>query len=575
MPYRFLAVILLAAAARAQNVCPPTPTYSPCEITFDVPGSPGPDFELHAEFRSPSADTALVRAFPEGGGRWTIRYTPVETGTYLFRITSSVSVLDGRTGQFTATASGKKGWLRAANVHHWALVEGTTLTPHLWMGFILPEFESMTQADFKTLIDRRAAQHFNHLGITLVDEGSASRFQTPEFFHDAEEKIRYANQHGMIVDIAFFGPNGLMNRLLKEREDRQKWFTLALARLAPFDVTWQGIEQWETYDNGRDLLKEIAGYLTDLDPYKHTRSTRASVSSGTLTDDGWLRYRSYRTGDDQIPAVDQQIYKYPAVGDFGAGANDPDTFRHRLWNATADGEYPDTVIPNEQDAVYLKNWYEFMTDNRHWELEPFFDVTGGRGVALEGVEYVIYVEKPGTVVVNPEKQNYEVEWLNPSTGETIKAKERSRGETFTTEPPDSSHDWVLHLQREGHKNAMLKSYYFDSQEIVMQEVEGDPEKVPFDIAQPSGDAISQGLPPRFEIKLKRHSKALDSMMYEWTGEVTVSGRGARVVATGSSGTLNVPANITADYPAGIHIHIGAVNGLGKAYVLDRNYTLTR
>jgi hypothetical protein len=575
MLLRLLSVWGLAMAVRAQTVCPPTPTWSPCEIAFDVPGAAAPDFDLHAEFRSPSADTALVRAFHEGGGRWTIRFTPVETGTYQFRLTSSLPALDGKSGQFTATASDKKGWLRAANVHHWALVQGTTLTPHLWMGFIVPNFESTSEADWKTLIDRRAAQHFNHVGVTLVDEGSSARFQTPEFFRQAEEKIRYANQHGLIVDIAFFGPNGLMNRLLKSREDRQKWFTAALSRLAAFDVTWQGLEGWESYDNGRDLLKEIAEYLSNLDPYKHPRSSRADIATGALADDGWLRYRSYRTGDDQIGTVDQQFYKFPAVNDFGEGANDADTFRHLLWNSTADGQYPDTVIPSEQDAAYMKSWYEFMTDNRHWELEPFFDVTNGRGVALQGVEYIIYVEKPGPVTLNPERQSYDVEWFNPVNGETVRVKEKSKGETFTTQPPDNSHDWVLHLEREGHKNSMLKSYYFDSQEIVMQEIEGDPAKVPFEIVQPAGDSISFGLPSLFEIKLKRHSKALDNMSYEWTGEVTASERGARVIATGASGTLRIPANIAADYPASLHIRLTAVNGLGKAYVLDRNYNLTR
>ena len=135
-------------------------------------------------------------------------------------------------------------------------------------------------AQWKSLVDTRAAQHFNHLGVTLVDESSGNNFQSPEFFRAAEEKLRYANQKGIIVDIAFFGPNGLMDRLLPTRNDRQKWFTYALSRLAAFDVTWQGIEGWESYDDGRELLKEIADYLSNLDPYKHTRSTRANVTSG-------------------------------------------------------------------------------------------------------------------------------------------------------------------------------------------------------------------------------------------------------------------------------------------------------
>ena len=40
-------------------------------------------------------------------------------------------------------------------------------------------------------------------------------------------------------------------------------------------------------------------------------------------------------------------------------------------------------------------WFDFFSDTRHWELEPYFDVDGGRALALEGIEYVVYVEKPG------------------------------------------------------------------------------------------------------------------------------------------------------------------------------------
>ena len=35
------------------------------------------------------------------------------------------------------------------------------------------------------------------------------------------------------------------------------------------------------------------------------------------------------------------------------------------------------------------------------------------------------------------------------------------------------------------------------------------------------------------------------------------------------------ASIAAVYPAGFHVRLYAMNGLGKVYVLDRNYTLTK
>jgi hypothetical protein len=283
--------------------------------------------------------------------------------------------------------------------------------------------------------------------------------------------------------------------------------------------------------------------------------------------------------------VEQQVYQYPAVNNFGedlqAGAQgttqDSGVFRRRLWNATADGQYPQTRIPNEQAAGEMQIWYDFMESTRYWELEPFFDVDNGRGIALDGVEYVIYVEKPGPVTVTVEKQNYDIEWLNPLNGERMKVKEKNKGEVYTLTPPDSAHDWVLHISREGRKNSMLKSYKFDSRDppLALQEVEGNPEKVPFEIAEPSADTFSVSHPPRFAVKLKRQSKVLERMMYEWTGEVTVAGRSYRVIGTGPDGVFRIPANIAAEFPAALHVKLTGMNALGKVYVLDRNYTLTK
>jgi hypothetical protein len=578
---RITAALAFSAAAWAQTVCPPTPRYSTCDLVFDVPSANGDQpLDLHAEFRSPKHATALVNAFWDGGTKWVIRFTPTEAGPYTFRLSGALNSLNGKEGQFMATADEKNdrtGWLRPANVHHFAFIEGNNRTPHLWMGAVVPEYPSMDLARWKSLVDTRAQQHFNHLAVTLVDESVAAGFRSPAFYQTAEEKIRYANDRGIIVDLAFFGPNGLMNRLLPSHNDRQKWFTYALSRLAAFDVTWQGLEEWESYDNGRQLLKEMADYLNQLDPYKHTRSTRTSATSAALADDGWLAYRSYQTADDQVSAVEQQIYQFPAVNNFAAGATEANTFRSRLWNATADGQYPAALVPNEQAANEMKVWYDFMAETRHWELEPFFDVENGRGVALDGVEYVIYVEKPGPVTVTPEKQSYDVEWLNPINGERVKAKEKGKGEVLTLSPPDTAHDWVLHISREGHKASMLRSYKFDSRDppLELQVVEGNPDKVPFDIVEPSTDTLSLSQPAHFSVKLKRETKALRSVKYEWTGEVTVSERSYRVIGTGAQGTFHIPPGITADYPAALHVRLTGMNGLGKVYILDRNYTLNK
>src|SRR6185369_2853169 len=115
-------------------------------------------------------------------------------------------------------------------------------------------------------------------------------------------------------------------------------------------------------------------------------------------------------------------------------------------------------------------WYEMLAETRHWELEPYFDVDGGRAVALEDVEYIVYIEKPGPIELTVEKHGYDIYWVNPADGETSKAKKFS-GEHFTGEPPDRSHDWILHVVREGTVAGLNRSFKFESREIVLQEIE--------------------------------------------------------------------------------------------------------
>jgi len=52
--------------------------------------------------------------------------------------------------------------------------------------------------------------------------------------------------------------------------------------------------------------------------------------------------------------------------------------------------------------------------------------------------------------------------------ETEKLKER-QDRRFATNRW-RTHDWVLHLSREGHKEGMLRSYKFESRRILMQDV---------------------------------------------------------------------------------------------------------
>ncbi|MDE3166344.1 MAG: hypothetical protein KGN36_11100, partial [Acidobacteriota bacterium] len=239
------------------------------------------------------------------------------------------------------------------------------------------------------------------------------------------------------------------------------------------------------------------------------------------------------------------------------------------WNATMDGQYV-TYSGNGANAKTMTVWRDFFDDTRYWELEPYFDVDGGRALALEDVEYVVYMEKPGPLELLVEKHGYDYYWVDPATGEATRGK--FKGDHFTGEPPDRAHDWVLHVVREGHLESMNKSYFFASRDIVLQEIESNSPKVPFTLVQPSDDIHVRVSPP-FEVKLTRESRATRSMMYLWTGEVAADGQGFRVIASGDKGVMRPLTGVAVKFPATMHLRVYGMNANGKVYAIDRAFTL--
>jgi hypothetical protein len=613
---RMLLPAALAAAASLFAQTPPcqnTPIYTPCEIVFELTAAeaaahPNPyaSVEINGEFRSPRHRTFLMPAYWDGGGRMVIRFTPIDPGDWDYRITSNIARLDNQLGHFTAAAADVPGFVRPANMHHWATGENNQ--PHLWMGDTCYRFGLIDRATFDQILEARAKQKFTHMrGLALGWDAdlpktfpSASQPGTA-YFRELDARILAINRRGITVDLVLGGDANQLTRLFPEAQQRERYLRYMVARYASMNVTWQLVQEFESYDDARAVLKELGQALKKLDPFDHPRSTHAAATSAPLLADGWMNYVVYQSSEDALGAIEHQLYPVPFVNagfayeDSGAGRalphdTDADTLRRRLWNATMNGQYPTSgntgtaggkTIP--ADAKYAESpgaramtaWFDFFSRTRHWELEPYFDVDGGRCIALEGVEYIVYVEKPGTVEVAVEKHNYDIAWFNPQTGESLKQKD-FKGERYVGEPPDKTHDWVLHISREGRKEGMLRSYKFTSREypLMLQEVEQNAQKTPYEMVEPAADTLKVDAPAKFAVRLKRQTRATRNMMYLWTGEVAAGGRGYRVLATGPEGTFRIPPSIAGDYPAVMNLRVAAMNALGKVYFVDKVLRIT-
>jgi hypothetical protein len=573
----FFAAALAPILLRAQDPCAGTAAGSSCDVVLDfspaeAAAHPDPyhDLEVYAELRSPRFTTYRIPAFWDGGQKMILRLTPIVDGLWTYRISGGLPTLNGAERSFQATPSNFPGFIHPANVHHW---QTGNKKAHLWLADIADRLAFVPRAQFDLRLAQTVKNKFTHLRISLLgnagDRALVFDHGRPniDFFRELDRRIRAINAFGITADLLLADTPADLAALAPDAASRRPLLRFLTGRYAPLNVTWEGFREFETYPGSRALLKELGDGLKQFDGYQHPRSTAALRTSAPLLNDGWMTFiieRNTEPGDDALAQIEHQLYPVPFVGITAAA---------RLWDATADGQYPMFEGHQQFEAKF---WYDFISDSRHWELEPYYDVDGGRAIALEGVEYILFIDHPGPPVeIEVEKHSYDVAWLNPLTGETQWEKKKYHGEHYTGQPPDNSHPWVLRVSREGEKESMLQSYYFESKDIAMQEVEGNPDKLVYQIAQPSADTLPTGKPVPFEAHLTRESRATRTMLYLWTGEVPGQGDGFRVLATGAKGEFTIPPHLGVDYPANMILRLYGLNANGKLYEVDRGYGLSQ
>lgn len=550
-------LFLLGQSAWPQSAplttCSDAKAWLPCELEFELTPEeaklypePWRTVEVRAEVKSPRFRTFLSEAFWTGGRQFKIRFTPSEAGLWEYKLTANLKRFDQQSGSVTAAATPAPGFIQRANVHHWRSLGD--MKPHLWQG---TEVWDWTNQGAESLAALKAKK------ITHVRTYFAPHWPPdPAKFNAFEAALAAWNAENMVVDIVLAGPNNEFTTALKDWSSRERYLRYVAARLAPYNVTWELVREWETYRDPRTVLKDMAAVLQKYDAYAHPRSAYPQASTSAFVKDGWMTHLLVNAALPQAIAVEHQLYGLPLVA----------VGRGKLLDAVFSGSYPGAA-GTELIAGLLEK-------TRYWELEPYFDVSNGKALALEGTEYLVQVDKPGIVEVEVEKHGYDVAWINTGNGERVPQKEW-KGEHFISETPTKTTDWILHLSREGRKEGMLGSYKFESRPILAQEVEVDAKRIPFTIDIKDNADLKAGSPIPYEIKIVRDTRATRFMQYHISVDVPTEPQGLRIVGADAKGNLIIPAGVATKFPAVLNLRVTGMNANGKVYALDRVVRLTQ
>ncbi len=629
MGMRFWGVVLALLAAGAApaevSICSSTPLYEPCELSLEMTdaeaerhSNPYETVELRAEFRSPKGGrTKVMPGFWDGGRTFRIRFSPDFEGRWDLRIISNLPSVDRKILSFEAKPATSPGFVHVFNTRYFRYSQPNTA--HFWMGDTCYRLATIPWETFTALVDKRAEQKFNHMrGLALgLEENAKEVLADPdrpnvEHFRELDRRIGYLNAKGLTYDVLFAGDRNELVELLPERRQRERYVRYLVARLAAFNVTWQGVQEFEEYEDGRKILKELYTAVRKNDPYDHPRSTHSLRSSSPLIEDGWMTYITQQNSAASVASIDYELHTMPVVNaelgyeNSGAGAShdhhvSSDEFRKRLWDMMARGHYTtfgntgtyggrkfdvDLAYADSPGARYMTHFYDFMTQTRWFDLQPYYKVQGGVAISLDylpywaeerkGVEFIVYMAEPGPLELLIPKDGYDVSWFNPLDGSWLDQKKKFKGDRFTASgPPDATHDWVLYLRKEGKKESWNKQFFLEARGVKPREVETSLSDTPFEIQLPDAEALTVGETYDFNATLTKSTRSAKKMLWMWTAEVAGSGKTRRVLGTEQFGEFKIPANLAEIYPATLSVRLLGIDGAGRLYESFKAYRLER
>jgi hypothetical protein len=439
------------------------------DAVFEGPsdGNPYRDVRLAATFVQ-GERRVTVPGFWDGGGVYTVRFSPPTAGEWRYETTSNRPELDGRCGRLTAAppSGDNHGPVEVFKTFYLRYADGTPYhsfgtTCYAWTH----QPEALQEQTLKTL----AASPFNKIRFCIFPksydfnrnepERFAFRRQTdgtfdferpdPGFWQRFERRILDLQALGIEADLILWHPYDRWGFADMSDEQDDRYLRYAIARLAAFRNVWwslaneydfmtnrpkghRGNKQWDDWDRffaileKEDPFRRLRGIHNGSRWYDHTKPWVTHASLQTSDMDGGVRYRA-KYGK---PVVYDEC-KYEGNIPHGWGNLDARTMAQRFWLGTLSGCYVGHGETYKHPADIL--WWakggvlhgespkriQWLKDLMARappfdELEPQGDGKGRFVLAKPGTYYLVYCPagKPATIALTGERP-YKVDALDP------------------------------------------------------------------------------------------------------------------------------------------------------------------
>ncbi|QDU90411.1 Putative endoglucanase [Pirellulimonas nuda] len=368
-------LLALLSGAMAVSAPPSCEQWGVFEVELEGPatGNPFLGVELSATF-SHDDQSITAAGFYDGDGVYRVRFSPPSQGKWKYRSASNAVELDGKSGEFEATApgAGNHGPVEVAHEFHFAYADGSPYKPigttcYAWTS----QPESLQRQTLKTLSEspfnklrmcvfpKRYTWNQNDPSLyafegTPPNQWDFSRYN-PKFFQHLEKQIVELAKQGVQADLILLHPydDGRwgFDRMSDDADDR--YLRYVVSRLAAYrNVWWSLANEWDFMKHKQESdWDRMIQVVSDADPYRRLTSihngyilynhnnpllTHASIQNGSAAEEAG-RAVLYRDAYRKPIVLDEVKYE----GDIPLrwGNLSAEEMVHRFWEGTVAGCY--------------------------------------------------------------------------------------------------------------------------------------------------------------------------------------------------------------------------------------------